>query len=300
MALGLTGPNASHLLIFNGTQGEGQGGEALVHLGDEVPGLLRLEHVVRIHSPLEHSGPDLRLLALAFSCRHHDIEAVDFVQLELELFDLIILGLATDDGPVAVDDMLLQLVGENSLRGLATELSCDLGEGLGDRSVLVPDLDKAQCSLCTIPSRADDVGPLVLHGRAADNQSVGRCRDEAVDVARQVDLHHIPLLQLPRLTLEGRVVAKQLVHRDASGKRDTLLNLLVLDLLVVELACLLLDHLIAGLTEFDDVCIHDALGDHGRQGLVHDLGSGLVLGGDVRAAEVGDLLGLGLVVAHCY
>mmetsp|Transcript_104105 Transcript_104105/g.222418 ORF Transcript_104105/g.222418 Transcript_104105/m.222418 type:complete len:203 (+) Transcript_104105:345-953(+) len=189
VALGFADTDSSHLLVLDGTNCEGQGREALVHLRDKLPSLLRLQDVIGVHSPLVDGIPGLCLLALAFASRHQDIQAVDLVKLELELVDLLICGLATQDDPVAINDMLLQLMGEHSLHGLAAELTSDLGEGRGDRSVRVAYLDEAQRSLCGIPSRMDDVSPLVLDGLCANDHAVRRCGDEAIDVARHVDLH---------------------------------------------------------------------------------------------------------------
>mmetsp|Transcript_1518 Transcript_1518/g.4477 ORF Transcript_1518/g.4477 Transcript_1518/m.4477 type:complete len:401 (+) Transcript_1518:242-1444(+) len=298
VALGLGDADAGDLLVLDGAEGEGQRREALVDLRDELPGLLRLEVVGGVHGALVDGVTELRLLALALPRGHHDVDAVDLVALELELVHLLVGRLRGDDDAIPVDDKLLQLVREDALHRLAAVLVRDLGECLGDLRVGVANLDQAQRRLGGVPRALDDVGPLVVDLLLADHDGVGGAGDETVKVARHVDLGHIPILELPRLALQGGEVAHDLVHGDARRERDALLDLAPLAvLLVVELSGLLLDELVAHLAEGGDVGAVLALLDDLLEGLVDDVARGAVLGGDVGAAQVRDLL-LGLVVGH--
>mmetsp|Transcript_163787 Transcript_163787/g.520571 ORF Transcript_163787/g.520571 Transcript_163787/m.520571 type:complete len:216 (+) Transcript_163787:766-1413(+) len=189
---------------------------------------------------------------------------------------------------------------QNTLHMLAPEVLRDLAEGLGDLRVRVSDLHQTQSRLGAIPSGHDGVRTFVLDLLVADNDGVRGRGDEAIDVTSQVDLGHVAGLQNARLALHGGEVAEDLVHRDARGEGDALLDLLVLDLLVVQLAGLLLHDLVAHLAHrcdvgIGDTCLHDLL-----QGLLDDVAGRAVLGGHIRVAEVGDLLALGFVavVAH--
>lgn len=47
--------------------------------------------------------------------------AADLVHLELELVHLLLVGLDADDGAIAVDDVLLELVRQNTLLGGAAK-----------------------------------------------------------------------------------------------------------------------------------------------------------------------------------
>mmetsp|Transcript_24234 Transcript_24234/g.53813 ORF Transcript_24234/g.53813 Transcript_24234/m.53813 type:complete len:201 (-) Transcript_24234:73-675(-) len=199
--------------------------------------------------------------------------------------------------------MLLQLVRQDALHWFAVELRRHLCEGLCDLGVRVADLDQAQGSLGSVPCRHHHIGTLVFDLVCANDDRVRRSCDETIDVAGHVDLHHIARLDRPRLPLERGIVAHQLVHRNASREGDTLLDLanlvvLAFQLLVVQLPRLLFHDLVAQLAKGRNVCLINACLDDSRQRLVDDVARSPVLGRDIRVAEIADLLGLGLVVAH--
>mmetsp|Transcript_34523 Transcript_34523/g.103163 ORF Transcript_34523/g.103163 Transcript_34523/m.103163 type:complete len:209 (+) Transcript_34523:464-1090(+) len=201
MALGLRDTNTSHLLVLNGAEGEGQRGKAAVDLGDELPCLLRLQVVARLHSSLVDCVPQLGLSTPALAGGHDDVNAVDLVHLKLKLINLLLRGLAGNDDPVAIHDVLLQLVGEHALHWLAIELRGHLGKGLRHSGVGLPHLHQSHSCLGSVPSCHDDVRAFVLHGVAANHDSVGCRGNETVDVASHVHLGNIPSLQLSRFTL---------------------------------------------------------------------------------------------------
>mmetsp|Transcript_36138 Transcript_36138/g.111204 ORF Transcript_36138/g.111204 Transcript_36138/m.111204 type:complete len:355 (+) Transcript_36138:121-1185(+) len=195
VALGLRNADPCHLLIFDGTERERQRREAAVHLGDKLSSLLRLEVVARLHGPFVHSVPQLRLLSLAFPCRHDDVDAVDLIHFKLKLLDPLLLGLTAKNAPVAVDDMLLQLVRQHPLHGCALELRPQLAEGSSHRAVCVAYLDEAEGGLCCVPCSHDHVRPPILDLFATHHQGVGCCRDKTINVARQVDFCHVSCLK---------------------------------------------------------------------------------------------------------
>ena len=71
---------------------------------------------------------------LSLSSRDEHVNGVDLVQLEVVLLVLLPLGLAgvLDDGLLAVDFVLLQLVREHPLDGLALVALADLLDGVRD------------------------------------------------------------------------------------------------------------------------------------------------------------------------
>mmetsp|Transcript_110718 Transcript_110718/g.217049 ORF Transcript_110718/g.217049 Transcript_110718/m.217049 type:complete len:214 (+) Transcript_110718:667-1308(+) len=196
--------------------------------------------------------------------------------------------------------MLLHLVRQHALQRLAFEVFGNLAEGLGDLGVSVTHLDQPQRCFSCVPRGHDDIRPFVLHRLAADDDGVRSRRDEAVQVASHVDLGDVAGLQGAGLAFQRGIVAAQLVHGNACGERNALLDLLaILPLLVVQLAGLLLQNLVALLANRGDVCIWNAGCHDLLQRLLDDVGGRTILGRHIRIAQVGDLLGFGLVVAHC-
>mmetsp|Transcript_70801 Transcript_70801/g.124953 ORF Transcript_70801/g.124953 Transcript_70801/m.124953 type:complete len:217 (-) Transcript_70801:12-662(-) len=195
---------------------------------------------------------------------------------------------------------------QHALHWLHTEVLGNLCEGLGDLRVRVTNLHQSKCGLCGVPRSVNDICLLVLDLLSSNNDCVSCSSDETIDVACQVDLGDVPGFQLPRLTLQRGEVAQELVHRDASREGYALLYLsarailaAILDLLVVELACLFFQDFIAQITNSGDVCIRHAGIDHFLQGLVDNITRSTILRRDIWVAQVADLLVLRLVVGHC-
>jgi len=115
------------------------------------------------------------------------------------------------DRAASVDDVLLQLVGLHAVHHLAAEVLNDLSKGLGHLQVGVAHLHEAQSGLRCVPRRVDDVGTPVFHLRLADHHGVGRARDEAIDVARHVNLSNVSSLEQLRLAFKRRIVTNELI-----------------------------------------------------------------------------------------
>lgn len=117
--------------VLEGTDGEGKSGEALVDLSEESTRLLELQVVLSIELAFVDGCAEFALFGLALTSRDVDIESNDVTWGELELFNALVSSLLVYDDIVAVDEVLLELVREDSLNSVNSELFTDLGNSLG-------------------------------------------------------------------------------------------------------------------------------------------------------------------------
>lgn len=133
----------------------------------------------------------VQFLAEALAGTDQHIHGVHFVLFELALFVFLLLGdgRVLDDGLLAVDLELLQLVAEHALDRFAFELGGNLLHGIRHRVVAGSVLHQSQGGLAGVVSREDNVRRTALRlvlQLGTDHDRVGGHRNETVDVRSQV------------------------------------------------------------------------------------------------------------------
>jgi hypothetical protein len=149
--------------VFEGVESEAERGISVEDVVEELSALLDLEVVGPVEGSLEDGASQLALLGLALSAAHEDIKGEDVVNSELLLIDLLLKGLLVDDDLVAVNQVLLELVGKYALERSNLVGIADLLDDLGDFIVEVAGLEQAQSSLSSLVSGENDVGLLASH-----------------------------------------------------------------------------------------------------------------------------------------
>lgn len=250
-------------LVLEGSDGEGKRREALACLSEESSGLLQLEVVNVLELALEHSCTLVAQLRLTLTGGHVDIEVDDLALLELPLLDVLKRLLFRDDCLVAVNHVLLGLVGQNTLDHVATVLGSNLVHVLSNFSVGASALNQTLSGTKAIMGSLDRVrsarGSLVTN-----NDGVGSVDSKAVDVCTTHNLCDLASLENGRLVLQGAVVTHNVVDRDAARERDTTVDLLGF-LSVVDLLQFSLDVSIDLLAHLVDVSLGFAQGN----GMLH-------------------------------
>ena len=132
--------------------------EALVNLSEESTGLLELQVVLSIELTLVDCCAEFALLGLAFSCGDVNVKTDNIARGEFELLNTLVRSLFVDDDIVAVDKVLLELVREDSLNGVDTELFADLSNSLCYLGVSCLFTDDSLCSEHSVVSSEDNIG----------------------------------------------------------------------------------------------------------------------------------------------
>lgn len=94
---------------------------------------------------------------LSFARRNKHIKADDIARSELELGNCLSLDGAVDDNISAIDDVTLNLVGKDTLYGIALELLSDFLNHFSHTSIGSGLTDFPQGSLVCIPCSKNDV-----------------------------------------------------------------------------------------------------------------------------------------------
>ena len=102
--------------VLEGVEPEAEGGVVVEDLIEELPALLDLEVVAPVHGPLVDGAPSVQLLGLALTARYEDVKSEHIVDCEFLSIDSLLEGLLVDDDLVAVDQVLLELVGKNTFQ----------------------------------------------------------------------------------------------------------------------------------------------------------------------------------------
>ena len=259
----LLNSNLGTNLVLEGSDGEGKRREALASLSEESSGLLQFEVVNVLELALEHSSTLVAQLCLAFTGGYVDIEVDNLALLELPLLDVLQRLLLGDDRLVAINHVLLSLVGQNTLNHVATVLGSDLVHVLSNFSVGASTLDQTLSSTEDVVGSPDSVGS-TRSSLVSNNDGVGGVDSKAVDVCTTHNLCDLTSLEDSRLILQGAVVTHNVVDRDATGESDTAIDLLGF-LTVVDLLQFSLDVSIDLLAHLVDVSLGLAQGN----GMLH-------------------------------
>lgn len=174
--------------VLETTQRERKGWELLVDLREERTRVLALQIILLVELALVDRTPCLSSPAHAVSgsCIHiqmHDVSWSEFPVINPLLWSLLI-----NNNLVAVVQMLLDLVGEDTLQWLNLVLSADTLYGGSDHLVSVLRLDCFGCSLESLPGGHEHVGLWTL-GLAADHETVGAGGWEPVYVCAEINLN---------------------------------------------------------------------------------------------------------------
>lgn len=192
------------------------------------------------------------LFGLAVSTADEDVQSKDIIDLELLVIDFLLEGLTVDDDLVSVDQVLLEVVGQDSFqRGHLVRIA-DFLDGVGDLVVEISWLDQSDGSLGSFVGSKKDICLFAGHGSLGiglDDNGVSSKGSKTIDMGSEFDLDKISFLDGSRLFGHGRVVAADLVDGDTGGEGDSLEDLL----LVVDFAQLFDEVGVAEEAELEDL-----------------------------------------------
>ena len=155
------------------------------------------------------------LPGLALPGADDHVQRVDLVHLELVFLDLLLEVLLGDDDLVPVDDVLLQLVGQNSLKSLHFVALSNFTDEVGHLVVGLPWLQQSQGSIDGVVGGQDDVGlPSLHHLLFLDNHSVGNQSHIPVNLHSEVNLDDVSVLDYHFIFFGSQwgIVSADLVH----------------------------------------------------------------------------------------
>lgn len=104
---------------------------------EELPCALGLGQMYLVELSLENGCSFVGLLGLAFSGRDNNIQDENLVNHEFLLLDLLVKCLAVEDHKVVINQVLLDLVGKDTLNGVHLVGVADLTDFLGNFTVFI-------------------------------------------------------------------------------------------------------------------------------------------------------------------
>jgi len=129
---------------------------------------------------------------------------------EFPVFDSLFRSLLIDYALIAINEMLLGLVGEDTLHWLHLVVSahcCNLGS---DVLVQAADLDRSSGSHESIISSEDNIG-LFASGLTSDDDCVATVGSEPIDVGSELNFGNILVLEGSGIVLAWGIVSNGLV-----------------------------------------------------------------------------------------
>ena len=192
--------------VLEGVEAKAVGGVVVENLVEELSALLDLEVISAIKGTLVDGASSVHLLGLALSTRDEHVQGEHVVDSELLRLDSLLEGLFVEDDLVAVDEVLLELMGEHTFEGVHIVGSGNLLDHLGHVVVELSRLDQPDGSLSGLVGSQDDIGLLAGDGGilvGLDDQGVGHEGCESVDVDSEFDLDEITFLDGGGVLLEG-------------------------------------------------------------------------------------------------
>ena len=238
--------------VLEGVEAEAEGRVSVEHVVEELSALLDLEGVGAVEGALVDGAAQVALLGLALAAADEDVEREDVVHCELLAVHALLEGLLVDDHLVAVDEVLLELVGEHALQRTHLVGLADLLDHLGHLVVGVARLQQPHCGLRGLVGGQDHVRLLAGDGRVLvrlHHDGVGGEGGEPVDVGAQLELDQVALLNGGRVLLQRGVVAADLVDGDGGREGEALED----RLFVIDLGELLVDEAVGPEAELEDL-----------------------------------------------
>lgn len=182
MVAALTDTDLGGGLVLHGADRERQGRESFVHFDEECASALHLEVVNLLKFALVNSAAGVVLLGLTFARGDEDVEADHIAGLELELLDALGGGSSVDDDIVAVDNVSLHFVREDTFDSVALELLANLLNDFSDFGVGCSDSNFALSSLEGVPCGQNNVSLASTDGTSSDYDSRGGVRGISIEV----------------------------------------------------------------------------------------------------------------------
>lgn len=133
--------------VFERSNGEAESWASFVDFVHELSSVLSLEVVLLRELSLVDGGSELRFLWLSLSGGDEDIDGKDLVDLEFGWVSLLVEGLLVEDDVVSIDEVLFDLMREDSLDGVNLIGVSDFLEGFSDLLVGVAWLEESEGSL---------------------------------------------------------------------------------------------------------------------------------------------------------
>lgn len=185
----LSDTEASVLLVRGGTEGEGHGGEALVNFSHQGTSGLHLQVVGSIGRALVDGSTGLTFASLSVSSGHDNVDAVNLVNVKLELIDLLISVGLVQNNLRSIDDETLKLMSQDTLDRRALEDLGDLGDGGGDLSVGASRADETVGDLGGVVGGANNISGTASSGlfsASSNDDGSGGLRDETINLDSQI------------------------------------------------------------------------------------------------------------------
>lgn len=167
----------------------------LHNLGEETSSTLALKAVLLVQLSAVNSGSSLCLSTHAVTSGGINIKMDNISWSEFPVLNSLLWSLLIDNAFVSVDQVLLGLVGENTLHWLNLVVghdSSDLGSHI---LVEASNLDRSSGSQESIVGSEDNISSSFL-GLSSDNNGVSAVRSKAVNVASELNFDNILVLEL--------------------------------------------------------------------------------------------------------
>lgn len=173
-------------LVLEGSDGETEGGGGFADGGEELSSVSGLQIEGGIQILLEDCNTVIGLLGLAISGGDEEIKDVNLVDFELDIFNSLVINLLIDDGVVSVDQVSGDFVGENSFEGVDSVGLTDLGDSLGDLSVMIARLQKSDGGPHAVVGGSNDVGLLAGDLGLSNDNGVGNDGHISIEVGSEI------------------------------------------------------------------------------------------------------------------
>lgn len=136
MLQALTNPQPRVLLVLKSPDCKRADREPLIQLCKESSGGFELQVVGVLQHTHEDCCTDVGALArLAFAAAEEDVEVVDFVCGEFELFDVLVCRFLVDDAFICIDYMSFCLMTQNPFNRRDVKLASSLGDDFRHLSI---------------------------------------------------------------------------------------------------------------------------------------------------------------------
>lgn len=200
--------------VFEGVKAEAERRISVKNFVEELSALLNLKVVGSVECSLVDSASQITLLRLSLSTADEDIKSEDIVNCKLLSIDSLLEGLFVDDNLVAVNKMLLELMGKDALKWGNLIGITNLLNNFSNLIVEVAWLKKPQSGLSSLIGSQDDIGLLAGHGSVLiglNHDSMGNKGSKTVNVSSEFDLDEISFLDGGGIFEERCIVATNLI-----------------------------------------------------------------------------------------
>lgn len=200
-ALGETHTGRS--LVRAGSNGEWQRGEALVDFDEEGTCTLQLQVVDLVEFTFEDRAALFGFFGLTLASRHENVKANHITRCKFELFNLRGGRRFVQNTIIAINEVLLDLVRQDTLHSVALELLAHLLNHLRHFRVGGSYRNFALCRLEGVPGSQHDVGFAAGDFASAHDDRSRSVGCKTVNVRTTDDLGQISFDKLSRLVSQG-------------------------------------------------------------------------------------------------